>query len=221
MKALSDFLPFVLPSVPGCSDPMAEQAVLTACIEFASKSLIVQHTGSDNLVAGQTEYDVEQPSMQILVKVLAVFHLDTRLTARSREMVRSGYAARGDAVTGYTPPEGTPREWFCRNPSEAVVSLYPTPAEAAADALTIVAAYAPTWTATRVADILFTDYASDIAAGAIAHLLIVPAQPFTNPGLHKVHQDKFNAAMHSAANLARVGLGAASSRVQPVAFAGR
>lgn len=219
MRPLVDFLPFVLPLVPGCSDPMAEQAVLSACIEFAGKSLIVQHTGTDNAVAGQTEYDVEQPSQQILSKVLAVYHLGRRLHSRSREMVRSGFAARGEAIPGVTTYTGTPSEWLCRNPAEAIVSIYPAPAEAETDALTIVSAYAPTRDATRVADILYTDYAEDIAAGAVAQLLIVPAQPFTNPALRKPYRDRFDAAMYSAANLARVGLGAASSRVQPAFFA--
>lgn len=219
MKNLTDFLPFVLPLVPGCSDPMAEQAVLSACIEFASRSLIVQENTTTAVVADETEYDVDQPSQQILSKVLAVYYQDRKLKARAREMVVSGFAARGEAVAGFTPTSGEPAEWFCRNPSQSVVSVYPSPAETVADALTIVAAFAPTRTATRVADILYTDYAEDIAAGAVAQLLIVPAQPFTNPALRKPYRDRFDSAVHSAANLARVGLGAASSRVRPAFFA--
>lgn len=221
MKPLADFLPFVLPAVPGCSDPMAEQAVLSACIEFAGRSLAVQENTIASVVVGVTEYDVDESAMQQLAKVLAVYYYDQPLKKRSREMVTSGFAARGEDIPGYTAASGTPTEWFCRNVADAVVSVHPPASASAEDALTVVSAYVPTRSATRVADVLYTDYAEDIAAGAIARLLIVPGQPFTNPALYPMYQGKFSSATHQAANLVRVGIGAASSRVNPGFFAGR
>lgn len=219
MKNVSDFLPLVVPYLPGVSDPMAEQAVVSACIEFCGRSLLVQNTSREDAVVGQADLDVEEPSMMALVKVLAVYHLDLRLTARSREMVERGSAARGDTITGVTVPTGTPTEWFNRDPAEPVVSVYPPPATAASDAFTIVAAHQPTRAATKVADTLYDDYAEDIAAGAIARLLLMPAQPFTAPALAKPYRDQFLSAVSAATTLARVGLGAASSRVKFRAFA--
>lgn len=219
MRTVASFLPFVVPYLPGVSDPMAEQAIVSACIEFCGRSLLVQNTSVENAVVGESDVDVEEPAMMALVKVLAVYHLDAELKSRAREMVLRGTAARGEAIAGVTSTTGTPTEWFNRDPSSPVVSVYPAPSEAATAAFTIVAAHQPTRTATKVADVLFDDYAEDIAAGAIARLLLMPAQPFTAPALSKPYRDQFLDAVKAAATLARVGLGAASSRVRPVAFA--
>lgn len=212
MRDVSSFLPFVLPYVPGCSDPMAEQAVLSACIEFCGRSLLVQNISEEDAVADQPDYDVEEPSNMALVKVLSVYHLDTQLKPRSREMVVRASAQRVTAITGVTVVSGTPTEWFSRDPAEPVISVYPPPDTAGAGAITIVAAHQPTRAATRVADTLYDDYAEDIAAGAIARLLLMPAQPFTAPTLSKPYRDQFTAAVNAAATLARVGLASTASR---------
>lgn len=157
--------------------------------------------------------------MMALVRVLQVYHLDRELTPRSREMVMRGHAARGEAITGVTVANGTPTEWFNRDPGYPIISVHPAPSEDATAAFTIVAAHQPTRAATKVADVLLDDYAEDIAAGAIARLLLMPAQPFTAPALSKPYRDQFLDAVRSAASLARVGLGAAHSRVRRVAFA--
>ena len=219
MRALSDFLPFVTPYAPGVSDPMAEQAVLSACIEFCNRSCLVQNTSWEDAVVGQSALDVEEPSSMTLVKVLAVYHLDVRLTPRSREMVARGHAARGDAINGVTTTPGTPSEWFNRDPQDPVISVHPAPDTAAVGAFTIVAAHAPTRAAARVADVLYDDYAEDVAAGAIARLLTMPAQPFTNPVLAAPYAKQFRSAVNAAATVARVGMGAASPRVSPRPFA--
>lgn len=219
MRALSLFLPLVIPYVPGCSDPMAEQALLSSCIEFCGRSLVVQSTGTDSGVTGKVSYDVEEPAQLTLVKVLSVFYMDRRLKARSREMVVRGTAARGSYVADVYPTPGTPTEWFSRDPSEPSIDIYPPPGEDGLDALTIVAAYQPTRAATKVPDTLYDDYAEDIANGAIARLLLMPAQPFTAPTLSEPYRKQFVSAVNAAATLARVGLGSTASRVQPGFFA--
>ncbi len=219
MKALSVFYPYVLPYVPGCPNPMAKQAIRSACIEFAGRSCVVQNTQSESAIANQPNYDVEEPSGMTLVRVLAVYYGTRRLEARSREMVNNAVAARGENVGSETYATGTPNEWFNRDPAEPVVSLYPVPYAADTSAITIVAAHQPAHTATRVADILFDDYAEDIANGALARLLSMPNQPFSNPALAERHEKKFVDSMRQAAAIARVGLGAASSRVRPRSFA--
>jgi hypothetical protein len=219
MRNVTDFLPFVTPYLPGVSDPMAEQAIVSACIEFCGRSLLVQNTSWEDAVVGESALDVEEPSMQSLSKVLAVFHLDVKLTPRSREMVARGHAARGLAITGVTTTDGTPTEWFNRDPAEPVISVYPAPDTAGVGAFTIVAALQPTRGATKVADVLYDDFAEDIAAGAIARLLLMPAQPFTAPNLAKPYRDQFRGAISAAATQARVGQSVASSRVLHRAFA--
>lgn len=219
MRTLTQFLPFVMPYVNGCTESMAEQEILTACIEFASRSCIVQNTQIEAAVSGQAEYDVEVPSQMNLVRVLAVYYRTQRLAAVSREMVTYSVAARGEAVDGVDAPIGTPREWVARDPSQALIGLYPAPDEDVVGAITIVSAHAPARSATRVADTLFDDYAADIGAGAVARLLSMPNQPFSSPMAAKGFRDQFNAAVGAANIIARVGYGAATSFVRPRRFA--
>ena len=219
MKALSLWLPHVLPHVYGCTDPMAEQAILSACIDFCSRSLIVQSVSTEGAVVGVPDYDVEEPAQQKLAKVLAVFYRGRRLTARAADLVQSAVALRAEAIDTEVVPVGTPTEWFQRDVTQPMVTLFPAPAEALVGAVTIKAAHAPTRAATAVADILFDDYCEDIAAGAIGHLLLMPNQPFSSPVNAGAHLARFSAAITSAANTARVGLAAASLRVKPRPFA--
>ena len=213
MKPLSDFLPFVLPYVSGCTDAMAEQAILSACIEFAGKSCIVQYTQAESSVAGQADYDVEEPAQMTLVRTLLVFYNSQKLDAVARAMLTNAMAARGESIGGDDVELGTPREWVMRDPAQPIVSLYPRPAASEVGAITIVSAYQPTRAATRVADILYDDYAADIGAGAVGMLLMMPNQQFSAPAFAKPFKDQFQAAISTATALARTGLGTGSLRV--------
>lgn len=221
MKALSLFLPYVLPYAYGCSDPMAEQAVLNACIEFCARSHLVQNVQAEDAVAGQSDYDVEIPPSMSPVRVLAVYFGTRRLASVSREMVQHAVAVRGEAVGGVTITSGTPQEWFARNSAGTAtytVGVYPPPSEASAGAISILAAHQPARTATTVADVLYDLHAADIAAGAIAQLLAMPNQPFSAPSAAASFRAQFNTAVGSAATVARVGRAVAHSFVQPRPF---
>lgn len=218
MKALTLFTPFVAPKVLGCTDPLIEEAVLNACIEFASKSCIVRQVTNDAAVADLTEYDVDQPSMLRVNRIHDVFFKRTRLTPRAQHMITDAVAAYGESVAGKSAAAGLPCEWVSRDPAQATVSVYPAPALSEADAITIVASMVPTISATRVPDVLYDDYARDIAAGAVAELMLVPAQPWSNPVLAGVYRRQFDAAATAAAALSRTGLGTGSLRARPRSF---
>jgi hypothetical protein len=219
MKTLATFLPLVLPEVPGCSDPLAEQAVLSACIEFCEQSLVVQTIEPDNAIVDVPDYDVTVPSSQMLQKVLAVYFAGRQLTPRAKELVTADYAMRGEAVAGVSVTSGTPREWFMRDPAGSTVSIYPPPDASTVGAITICAAFSPTQTATSVADALYTDYARDIAAGAKAILMRMPGQPFSSSKTAKDHEARFQSAISRASRVARVGSAQADLHVVGRRFA--
>lgn len=218
MRQLSVFTRFIAPHVIGCPDPLIEEHALTACIEFAEDTCIVQQTTLDAAVADLSEYDVEEPPMLELTRVLRVFHRRRRLTARSATEVTDAAAATGEAVVTEVVPSGTPVEWFMRDPAVATVSIYPPPELSEDNAVTIVAAMQPTRDATRVPDDLYFSYARDIAAGATALLMMMPQQPWSNPQLAMVHRRVFDAAKAKAAAFARTGFGAGSLRARPRSF---
>ena len=219
MRALTSFLPYVMPYVNGCTEPMAEQAILSACIELCGKSCLVQRVIAESAVADASDYDVEEPPQMVLVRILQVFYGTRILKARSLDTVTHAVAMRGESINGETIGSGTPTEWFARDPSNPIVSVYPPPAAAANEILTIRAAYQPSRSATSVEDTLYDDYAEDIAAGAVARLLTMPNQSFSSPLSIKAFRDQFLGAVSAASVIARVGLGAASSRIKPVRFA--
>lgn len=219
MKPVADFLPFVLPYVPGCSNPMAEQAIVSSCIEFCENSQLVQNVHSVDVVAGVTDYDVELLPQASLVKVLAVFYMGNKLRARSRENVVSGFAFRDEPIAGESLTAGTPTEWFMRQAETNLISVYPPPATSVAGAMTVVSTQQPAYGATRVPDILFDNYADAIGAGAVARLLLVPGQPFSAPAQAGVYRAQFLDAMGNASAIGRRGRVPAASRVQRRFFA--
>ncbi len=50
----------------------------------------------------------------------------------------------------------------------------------------------------KVPDFLFNNYSPDIAAGALARILLLPGQTFTDPAMAGVHMANFNAGINRA-----------------------
>lgn len=217
MAALSKFLTYVLPHVAGCSDPMAEQVIRSACIEFCSKTLIVQELTTSSLLAGAQDYDIDVPANSVLVKVLGVLVEDAWIKPSSIENVRSGLALRG-ATTNTTVATGTPHVYFQKTPTSDTISVYPVPAVTVTNGLAIRAAFAPSRSSSTVDDVLFEDWVEDIAAGAVSRLLLMPGQPFSMPAMAGAYRAQFDMGVRSASIQARSGQIAVSSRVQPSHF---
>ena len=218
MAALSKFLPFVLPHAPSGTDILAEQAILSACIEFCTQTLLVQELTTTTVSAGTQDYTVDVPSGSVLVKVLGVIHEDRWLKPSSIENVRSGVALRGD-VGSAAAVDAAPKVYFQKSPTSDDISLYPVPAVSIADGLAVRAAFAPSRSAATVNDVLYDSWAEAIAAGAIARLLLIPNQTFSAAPLAGAYRAQFDAATRRASIQARTGQIAASSRVQLALFA--
>ena len=218
MKALSSFFPFVIPFVDTCTSSMAEQAVLSACIEFCEKTLVVQRTYVDNVVVGFQDYDISVPGQMSMTRVIRVNYADKLLTPAPLQSVNSGLAMQGEDIGEYEVERGEPTTSFTQDPLAPSISLYPVPETALLNGLTIRAAFAPSRSATQVDDVLFDDYAEDIASGALSRLFAMPGQPFHNPSYAEAHTKTFSGAIRSAVSLARTGQVVASSRVRPVRF---
>lgn len=217
MAALTAFLPYVLPYVIGCAQPTAEQFIRSACIEFCARTLMIQDVATQSITAGVSEYDIDTPTSSVLNKVLAVMVKDSWITPVSTESVRSGLALRG-AVGALTPASGEPSCYFQKTPTSSAITLYPVPDYTLANGLVIRTAFCPSRASTTVDDQLFEDWAEVISSLAIARMLMVPGQSFSNASLAAPHLINYHSGAAAAANLARSGQAAAASRVQPVRF---
>jgi hypothetical protein len=215
---LTQFFPFVLPSVLGCPDPTLLQAIRSACVDFCTTTLMVQELVPLSVATGSQDYEVDVPSQMQLVKVLGVFLEDTWLEPVSVESVRKGVALRGD-VGSAQASHSTPTAYFQKTPTTPEISLYPLPIVDITEGLTVRAAFAPTRSATSVDNTLYDHWVEAIAAGALSRLMALPGQPYTNPAEAAAMRAQFSAATRSASILARTGRIAASSRVSPKRFA--
>ena len=218
MVTITSFYPYVLPHVVGCPDPVMDQAIRSACIEFCAQTLLVQEVTTVSVVSGVQDYDIEVPSGMGLSKVIGVLLEDQWLTPNSIESVRSGLALRG-SVGSAVVAQSTPRVYFQKTPTAAEISLYPVPADSVIEGLAMRAAFTPLRNAITVADVLYQNYAEDIGAGAISRLMLMPGQVYSDLQSAGIHRAKFDNAIKKASIIARTGQVAVASRVQLTQFA--
>jgi hypothetical protein len=170
MKPISDFFPRMLPYLPGCSEPMAAQALVDAAIAFCEDSMVLREPLAPVAVVADTEaYTLVAPVQQQVARVLSVRLGDRELAAVMAEDVNLLPAATGRPMAFYTTRTG----------SALQVHLFPTPDEAGS--LVAQVALRPTKTADELEDDLFDLWSDAVISGAMARCMAVPGQPFSDP----------------------------------------
>jgi hypothetical protein len=186
-----------LPSLPGCPDILARQALLDSAIEFCESSGIVRITPDPQSVqAGVTEYDVEVPTGQKVCSVLKAWYGTKELDPAPHTMMSNVQAYVG-SVGGVAPSSSDPLFFFELSPG--VVAIYPAPSISAAAMLTFRISTKPSRVATQVDDILLEDWVEGIVYGAKARLHAIPDTNFFSD----THSDFSRSAFRLAVNLAR------------------
>lgn len=218
MKSLDLFLPWVAPYVYGAPDTLIRQMLVDAAIEFAHSTSIAQAVVTDTVSAGVPDYLVLTPSQQELSTVLAVFYQDRMLKPASLQDIESGAAVRAGQDSDVESPVGTPKYYYQITPDDDSIYLWPRPDETVVNGLAIRAAFQPVRTASSLEDVLY-DWVRDIAYGALARLMKMQGQSFSNPTLAEIHEKMFAAALLQAKNLGRRGNLRSSASVRPRAFA--
>lgn len=170
MVPISSFFPRLLPSVVGCPEPLAEQALLDAAIEFCERShAMVIDLDPVPVSAGTSEYELELPSQTRLGIVWSMW-LDGRLLTP----VPLVQASRS------TTP-GYPTAYAATYVDEAVVvRLMPGPDLATTGDLVGRVSVVPTRSATTVLSALYNEFCDAVVDGAAARLKQTPGQVFTD-----------------------------------------
>lgn len=218
MKSLDLFVPWVAPYVYGAPEPLIRQMLIDSAIEYCSATHAIQTVTVQSVEAGEPRYVIETPSQQKLSTVLSVFYLDQPLLAMPLDGVRSGAATRAGEDTVVEGRVGTPEGFYQVTPGEDAIYLWPRPDTTVDDALAVRAAFEPTRNATALADRLY-DAVYDIAAGAIARLLSMPGQTFTNAAGAERSYRQFQSALGSERMSSARGDSRATLRVTPRPFA--
>lgn len=208
MKPVSDFFSRVLPYVPGCPEPTAAQALVDAAIVFCEDTMVVRNQlDTFSTVVGQDAYELDVPLQQQVSRVLTVFVDDTPLPSWTAQGTPPSDDARNRPMAFYTT----------RSNSEFLLRLYPTPDKVYA--VKVVAALRPTRTATQLEDDLSSLWSDAVISGALARLMAVPSQPFTNPGEAMRMQMNAIQLARRARTEGNVGHVRGSMRVTPRPFA--
>lgn len=208
MTPLSEFMPYVLPYVAGCTYPLAELHIRNICIDFCTQAPIVQEALDPvDVVTDQIEYDIDatpqtEPTLILSAayrtRPLAIFKASDVNLGQLREM-------RGE-------PMGVMQQ------AGAVFELDRTPAEDAPGAISLRIATKPTRSAVAVADVLFRDYAYEIGQGVVGRLLMMPGHEFSAPANAGFYTAIYETARTAARIRAERSFGTAPMRVNPRRF---
>lgn len=217
MKTLQSFLPHILPSVVGCSEPLAIQCLRDTAIDFAERTNVWWSWFTVGSEAGVQEYDVDLPTQARLVRVLAAFYLKTKMRANDVADVDDPFAIRGQ-IESSEPDSGEPTAIHAV-PGGGTFLVYPLPESTVADAFTIRASYAPTDTATSLDDLFYTRYLQAMKYGTLARLYGTAGQGFTSPAMEDREMRKYMREVGRAVREARKGATQTSTRVKARAFA--
>lgn len=212
MTPIINFLPYILPSVPGCTDILAEQTLRDICIDFCSKSLIVQkELDPVSTFAGIADYDFATPTDMVVFMVMQAWFKDQILSVVTPDddVAAATYNTR---FAGAKPMTGNVNQILHRTRDN--FTLIGIPDVSSAAAITMRVALIPTRTADTVADLLFNDYAYEIGQGVIARLMRIPSQKFTNPQLSGLSELIYTGARNAAQIRANRMYGRSSKQVE-------
>jgi hypothetical protein len=193
MTALSAFRPRVAMLAPTATDPMIDQCVLDACIDFCERSLVVRGMlTAFPTVVDQAEYVLAPPAGQSLVMLQRLWCDADELTPLGEDGIQTPFGFIS-TVTGVPNVSGTPRYFNETVPGS--ISLFPRPATV--QTINVRAALRPTRTATTVADQLFEDWVEGIVSGALARLFLAPGD-MMDAKKAQYHSLNFNAHVDAA-----------------------
>lgn len=216
---LEAFMSRLLVLVPGCPAPLAQQALVDAAIEFCENTHVVQViTAPVNLVPDQFTYAYTLPADQETAALMAVWvegRAPLDLVPRSEVNTQLGYFPSAGQDTR---PKGTPRSAFYAGSNSA--SLFPTPDQAATNALAFKVATRPTRTATTLDDSLFNDWAEAIAAGATYRIASTAGQMYSSPAIAATGLATFRYYMNRARSQASKNRVKGNTTVNPLPLAG-
>jgi hypothetical protein len=189
MRPLSDFYSRILPWVPGCPEPTANQALVDAAILFCEDSLVLREKLEPfQLEVGKDAYELDAPAQQQVARVLSA-----QIDGYACAVVPAEDSVFPMVVTGKPTAVYTTR-------SGSEFLLHTNPIPDAAYWAEVQVALRPLRTATQLEDDLFNLWAEAVVSGAVSRICSIPNQPFTDLATSA------NAAMHAArwSNKARI-----------------
>lgn len=194
MTDIEEFLPKVLPYAPGCPEPTAIEHLRNAAIEFCEETKLWRF--DDTLETGDDPNVVCTPSG-------AVIHQIERCDFNGKRLEPASVGFLDDAHPDWRSDEfrldGVPR--FFTQVCPDTVRVVPHQQ----GRLKVFLRLKPAEDAEQLPDFIATQHRSLIGWGALASILMVPGQPFTDPSRAVYFQAKFDQALGRKSKLQAAG----------------
>lgn len=184
---LDDFLPHLLPELPGCPDALVKQQLLFGIIEFCTET----HAWNEiqdpiTILDRQNEIDVETPRDARIVAVKDVWASNRKLRPVTMDQLF-------ERIPNWQTAESTEPVYYNASVDYRTIRIFPSPIGQAGqrNTLTMRVAYAPTMSATTFPDELGIKYWDHLQAGAKSRLMMVPGKSWTNLQMAAVYKQQF------------------------------
>ena len=210
MKPLSIFYSRILPYLPGCSEPLVDQVLVSAAIDFCESSLALrQNLDSFKTVVGISQYDLDPPTANHDIDRVMSVAVD------GKELAPGLFEAiRNDLPTANAKPRG-----FYTDRTDNTFTLKLSPPPDGRYTVVVGVNLRPARNTTQLDDDLYNIWIDPIVSGAIARAMQIPDQPFTNFAQAKYLLDSAAKQTNSSRIEGNYGLVRGSMRVRPRSFA--
>lgn len=175
MKSIDAFLPYVMPYARGCPAPTAFHAIREATRTFCLRTKLWRGGDSFTIMPGQCA-SIAVPYGAELCEMERVDFDGKQLEPQSVQWLDEHYPDWLTGLTGSAPS-------FVTQLAPDTLAVVP----AAEGRVTTRLVLMPSIDAMEVPDFLVDKYGRAIGAGALADILLLPGQPFSNPQLAQVH----------------------------------
>ena len=182
MTPLDDFLPLIRGRLPGCPETLLRDATRAAAIEFCKRTQLLTQTVEVEVVAGEPNVTL-YPDSDVHWEVLDVRRGPSPLTGLNRREFILQNLGQDAGKPGYYYLEG-----------DRTLVLGPLPD--ANETLSALVTLRPKDTATRLDDVLYSDFREVIAAGARAWVRRNHGE-WSEPSLEGQDRQVFEHAIHN------------------------
>ncbi len=211
MAQLSDFLNSLLPFVPQCSAPMAEQVLRDVAQDFCTfTGIVIETLEPIDIQEGRTLYDVDVPWNSDIVRISAAWFKDMPLG-----MFSENQATKQLFVPGAITHTGNPTAIRLTGTKEFQINSVPL--TDSPGGLVVRAVLKPGMNSQSVPDILLTNYQSVIVDGALSKLLKMPAT-FRDLNLALQYEQQYQAGRVGARRDAEDAFGNVRKTAKPRRF---
>lgn len=186
MRPIEDILPRVMPRVPGAAEPVVLDAIRRAAQELCETTRLWRYTDTFASVADEELLAAPHEA--------EIFEIESaRFDGQILEP--ASLAWLDENVPDWRNQEGNGPHWITQTNPDSV-AIVPRSVGTLAVTLTL----KPSDQAETLPDWLVAKYARVLADGALADLMVMPAQDYSNPSLAGVHSQRFQSALDRLAS---------------------